>query len=284
MADIPRPERPKRRLIRTRVHDVRRLTPHLIRVVVGGDDLSGFPAGAFTDHYVKLQIPPPGAPYSAPFDAEDVKARLPREQWPRTRTYTVQHWDDQRNLLTIDFVHHGDTGVAGPWAAAARPGDGLQLSGPGGAYAPDPDADWHLMAGDESVLPAITASLARVPAGRRVHVFVEVDGPDDEIPLASPGDLRVTWLHRRGRPGDGDLLLDAVRSLDFPAGVVHAFVHGEASAVRALRGHLLVDRGVPREALSISGYWKRDRTEEGWRDDKAEWNRQVEADAAAAAV
>ena len=283
MADT-RSERPKRRLIRTRVHDVRRLTPHLIRVVVGGDDLAGFPAGAFTDHYVKLQIPPPGAPYSAPFDAEDVKARLPREQWPRTRTYTVQDWDGERNLLTIDFVHHGDTGVAGPWAAAARPGDGLQLSGPGGAYTPDPEADWHLMAGDESVLPAISASLQRVPAGRPVHVLAEVEGPDDEVALASPGDLRVTWLHRRGRPGDGDALLDAVRALEFPAGAVHAFVHGEASAVRALRRHLLVERGVPRVALSFSGYWKRDRTEEGWREDKAEWNRQVEADAAAAAV
>src|SRR3954447_23417529 len=182
MADIPRPQRPQRRLIRPRGHDVRRLPPHLIRVVVGGDDLSGFPAGAFTDHYVKLQIPPPGAPYSAPFDPEDVKARLPREQWARPRTDPVPDWDGERTLLTLHFVHHGDTGVAGPWAAAARPGDGLQLSGPGGAYAPDPDADWHLMAGDESVLPAITASLARVPAGRRVHVFVEVDGPDDEIP------------------------------------------------------------------------------------------------------
>src|SRR4051812_49820733 len=172
-----RTERPKRRPRQTRVHEVRRLTPHLIRVVVGGDDLSGFPAGAFTDHYVKLQIPPPGAPYSAPFDAEDVKARLPREQWPRTRTYTVQHWDDQRNLLTIDFVHHGDTGVAGPWAAAARPGDGLQLSGPGGAYTPDPAADWHLMAGDESVLPPISASLRRVPPGPPGHLFLDGDGP-----------------------------------------------------------------------------------------------------------
>src|SRR3954462_11061220 len=109
-----RTERPKRRGLQTRVHQVRRLTPRLIRVVVGGDDLSGFPAGAFTNHYVKLQIPPPGAPYSAPFDAEDVKARLPREQWQRTRTESVPHWDDQCNRLTIDFVHHGDTGVAGP--------------------------------------------------------------------------------------------------------------------------------------------------------------------------
>jgi NADPH-dependent ferric siderophore reductase len=273
-----RSERPKRRVLQTRVHEVRRLSPHLIRVVVAGDDLDGFPAGAFTDHYVKLQIPPPGAPYSAPFDPEDVKARLPKEQWPRTRTYTVQDWDDERKLLTIDFVHHGDTGVAGPWAAAARPGDGLQLSGPGGAYSPDPDAGWHLMVGDESVLPAISASLRRVPDGAPVHVFVEVDGPGDEVALESPGDLHVTWLHRNGNP---DVLVDAVRALHFPPGTVHAFVHGEAAAVRALRRHLLVERGVPREALSVSGYWKRDRTEEGWREDKAEWNRQVEADAAA---
>src|SRR3954453_9970831 len=157
-----RSERPKRRALITRVRDVRRLTPHLIRVVVGGDDLDGFAAGAVTDPYVKVQTPPAGAPYAAPFDPEDVKARLPREQWPRTRPYTVQDWDQERKLLTIDFVHHGGTGVAGPWAAAARPGDGLQLSGPGGAYAPDPAADWHLMAGDESVLPAIAASLRRV--------------------------------------------------------------------------------------------------------------------------
>jgi NADPH-dependent ferric siderophore reductase len=273
-----RSERPKRRVLQTRVHAVQRLTPHLIRVVVSGDDLDGFPAGAFTDHYVKLQIPPPGAPYSAPFDAEEVKARLPKEQWPRTRTYTVQDWDEQRNLLTIDFVHHGDTGVAGPWAASARPGDGLQLSGPGGAYTPDPGADWHLMVGDESVLPAISASLRRVPAGVPVHVIVEVDGPGDEVALDSPGDMHLTWLHRNGNP---DVLVDAVRALDFPPGALHAFVHGEAAAVRSLRKHLIVDRGVPREALSVSGYWKRERTEEGWREDKAEWNRQVEEDAAA---
>jgi NADPH-dependent ferric siderophore reductase len=282
MAETTTPRR-TRRVLQTRVYDVRCLTPHLIRVVVGGDDLDGFGAGAFTDHYVKLQIPPPGAPYTAPFDLEDVKARLPRDQWPRTRTYTVQHWDPERRLLTLDFVHHGDTGVAGPWAAAARPGDGLQLLGPGGAYTPDPAADWHLMIGDESVLPAISASLARVPAGVPVHVLAEVEEPEEEVPLASPGDLRLTWLHRREHPGDEDLLLRAVRALEFPAGTVHAFVHGEAAAVRAVRRHLVVERGIPREALSVSGYWKRDRTEEGWREDKAAWNRQVEEDEAAAA-
>ena len=272
------PARRTRRVIQTRVEDVRRLTPHLIRVVVGGEDLEGFGVGEFTDHYVKLQIPPKGAPYSAPFDADDVKAHLPREQWPRTRSFTVRHWDPERALLTIDFVDHGDTGVAGPWASAARPGDGLQLMGPGGAYAPDPAADWHLMVGDEAVVPAIAASLERVPEGVPVHVVLEVDGPEDEVALETPGDLRVTWLHRRADADDA--LVEAVRALAFPEGSVHAFVHGEASAVRAVRRHLVVDRGISAEALSVSGYWKRGRTDEGWREDKAEWKRQVEADEA----
>jgi NADPH-dependent ferric siderophore reductase len=275
------PARRQRRMIQTRVEEVRRLTPHLIRVVVGGDDLERFGAGEFTDHYVKLQLPPPGATYSAPFDPEEVKTQHPKEHWPRVRTYTVQEYDAEHRRLTIDFVHHGDTGVAGPWAANAQPGDGLQLMGPGGAYTPDPDADWHLMVGDEAVLPAISASLARIPAGVPVHVLVEVDGPADEVALETPGDLHLTWLHRRA--DDDDLLARAVRELDFPDGTVHAFVHGEAASVRAIRRHLLVDRGLPREALSISGYWKRDRTEEGWREDKAEWNRLVEEDAAATA-
>jgi NADPH-dependent ferric siderophore reductase len=233
---------------RARVLETRALTPQMIRVVLGGDELAGFGAGEFTDHYVKLRI------------AE------------RTRTYTVRDWDGER--LTIDFVVHGDEGVAGPWAAAARPGDELELRGPGGAYTPDPDADWHLMVGDASVIPAIAASLARIPDGVPVHVLVAVDGPEEEQPLSTPGDLHLRWLP------DDDALVAAVAGLEFPAGSVHAFVHGEASAVRAIRRHLLVDRALPREALSISGYWKRTSTDEEWREYKAEWNRLAEQDVA----
>jgi NADPH-dependent ferric siderophore reductase len=269
--------RPKRRTRQATVVSVEPLTPHLIRVVVGGDDLEGLRVGEFTDHYVKLQIPPPGATYAAPFDAEEIKAQHPREHWPRVRTYTVRAWDPERNLLTLDFVVHGDEGVAGPWATAAKAGDVLQLMGPGGAYAPDPEAAWHLMVGDLSVLPAIGAALQRIPAGVPVHVLVELDDEADRQELTSPGDLHVTWLRADG--GDG-VLLEAVRALAFPAGPVHAFVHGEASAVRAVRRHLLVDREIPHEALSISGYWKRTSTDEEWREYKAEWNRLAEQDVA----
>src|SRR3712207_9045324 len=102
-----------------RVERVKQLTPQLVRVVLGGEGLAGFAAGEFTDHYVKLQFPPPGAPYSVPFDQDAVRA-LPREQQPVMRTYTVRDWDAAARRLTIDFVVHGDAGIAGPWARDAR--------------------------------------------------------------------------------------------------------------------------------------------------------------------
>jgi NADPH-dependent ferric siderophore reductase len=275
MAEAPaRTERPVRRQRLVRVDDVIQVTPHMVRIVFGGESLEGFGAGAYSDHYVKLQVPPAGADYSAPFDQEEIRASRPKELWPRTRTYTVRAWDADKQQLTVDFVVHGSVGVAGPWAAGAQVGDLLQLGGPGGAYTPDPQADWHLMVGDPSVIPAISASLPRIPAGVPVIVLIQVDGPQDEQPLESPGNLTVSWIHS----DDEDALADALRALTFPAGTVQAFVHGEAGAVRAVRRHLLAERGLPKEALSVSGYWKRERTEEGWREDKAEWSRLAEAD------
>src|SRR5215213_8639390 len=208
----------ERTAILTTVQDISWLTPRMARIVLGGDALEGFGAGAFTDHYVKLLFPPLGAPYTAPFDPAAIKAELPREHWPRMRTYTVRAWDAERRRLTIDFVAHGDSGVAGPWAAAARPGDRLQLAGPGGAYAPDPEADWHLMVGDASVLPAIGASLERVPPGIPVHVLVEIEDASDRIELETPGDLHLRWVDRSECGAREDLLLEAVRELEPPEG------------------------------------------------------------------
>ncbi|GAA0901755.1 siderophore-interacting protein [Pseudonocardia zijingensis] len=249
------------------VRRTERLTPHMIRVVAGGEELSAFPDTPYTDRYVKLLFPRPGVPYPEPFDMSVIRAELPREQWPVMRTYTVRALDHAAGELTIDFVHHGDVGLAGPWAAAARPGDVLRLVGPGGAYAPDPEADWHLMVGDESALPAIGAACERVPAGAPVVAVLEVADVAEQQELRCPGALRVTWLHRR--PDAPQQLLDAVRALEFPPGRVHAFVHGEAGFVRAVRRHLVDERGVAREMLSVSGYWRRGVDEDGWQAEKA---------------
>jgi NADPH-dependent ferric siderophore reductase len=256
-----------------------RLTPHMIRVVLGGEGLAGFPAGAFTDHYVKLLFPPPGATYGVPYDVE----QLPQELRPVTRTYTVRAWDAAAGELTVDFVHHGDEGVAGPWAAAAQPGDLIQLMGPGGAYTPHPDADWHLLAGDESALPAIGAALERLPPGARALVYVEVAGPEEEqAELVAAGGVELVWVHR-GEAAPGETLVAAVRGARLPDGTGHVFVHGEAAAVRELRRHLRAERGLDPEFTSVSGYWRLGDTEDRWQATKREWNTAIEAEEGAVA-
>ncbi|MGV9932008.1 siderophore-interacting protein [Streptomyces olivaceoviridis] len=270
-----RPGRKPRKPHTAQVVRTERLTPHMQRVVLGGEGLAGFAADTCTDHYVKLLFGAAGVTYPEPFDLERIRAEFPREQWPVTRTYTVRAWDPGQRELTLDFVIHGDEGLAGPWALRARPGDTVRFMGPGGAYAPDLDADWHLLAGDESALPAIARALETLPAGARAHAFVEVSGPEEEQKIDT--EVPVVWLHRGDRPV-GEALLEAVRALEFPEGRPHAFVHGEASFVKELRRLLRVERQIPREDLSISGYWRLGHNEDGWQASKREWNARIEAE------
>jgi NADPH-dependent ferric siderophore reductase len=258
----------------------RRLTPGLIRIVLDGGDLERFTMPEATDAYVNVALPPPDAPYGPVFDPAHVRERHPRATWPSRRRYTVRSWDAAARELTLDFVVHGDTGVAGPWAAGVRPGGVLVFEGPAGGYRPDPAADWHLFIGDESALPAIAASLEAVPAGSSAVVRLVCDGPDHEVDLSSPGDLDLVWLHRSGSPDDGDLLPTAVRDLAFPRGRVHAFVHGEAGEIREIRKHLLVDRGLTRADMSCSPYWRREMTDEAWRLVKRDFVAAMESDVA----
>lgn len=279
-------EKPVRKTPKAKVLEVlrtERLSPHMIRVVLGGPGLAAFTDNDYTDHYVKLQFPPEGATYPQPLDLEWIRENLPREQWPIARTYTVRSFDPAAGELAIDFVYHGDEGVAGPWAAAAKPGDQLALMGPGGAYAPSPAADWHLLVGDESAIPAIGGALERIPVGVPVKVVIEVSGPDDEQELPTPGDAELVWLHRgEAAPGTTDLLLDHITAMEFPSGKVHAFVHGEGGMVmKKLRPHLFKERGIARDQVSISGYWRHGRTEESFRQWKSEL---AEADRAGAQV
>jgi NADPH-dependent ferric siderophore reductase len=269
------PARKARKPYEAQVVRTERITPHMVRVVLGGEGLAGFAVEEYTDHYVKLLFAPEGVSYPEPFDVDRIREEFPREQWPTNRTYTVRSWDAALRELAVDFVVHGDEGLAGPWAARAQVGETIHLLGPGGGYAPSASADWHLLVGDESALPAIAASMERMPAGALVHAFVEVESAEEEQKVLTPDGTEITWLHRRDRPV-GELLVAAVTALDFPAGEVCAFVHGEAAFVKDLRRHLRLERQIPREQLSISGYWRLGQDDEAWRAAKREWNERVE--------
>ncbi|WP_082099252.1 siderophore-interacting protein [Demequina iriomotensis] len=248
----PRPARPLRTLTVTRTE---RLSPSMVRVVLTGPDLDTLPDLPFTDHYVKLRF------------------------GEVTRTYTIRSLDMEARELAIDFVIHGDEGLAGPWAAAARPGDTVSFAGPGGGWAPSAEADVHLLVGDESALPAVAAALERLQDTRddaRVEVYLEVADASEEQELPATSRTRVHWIHRGPGDGYGEALTRAVIAAELPEGRLEAFVHGNADMIKPLRRHLFLERGVPRDQVSISGYWRTGMNEDGWQSSKREFNARME--------
>lgn len=258
MSKDRRPPRPVHTATVVRTETIAR---DMVRVVLTGDALLGLPELTMTDHYVKLKF-------------GDV-----------TRTYTVRWFDRVANELAIDFVIHGDEGLAGPWAARAQAGDEISFNGPGGKWRPSPDADVHLLVGDEAAIPAIAAALDALPDDAVAKVFIEVASADHHQPLRETARTDVVWVHRdehatdSGRPlGYGEALTLAVLRAGVPEGRVEAFVHGNADMVKPLRRFLLKQARIPRERVSISGYWRTGMNEDGWQSSKADFNAAMEAE------
>lgn len=269
-----------------------KLTDHMVRVVLGGTGYDTFCPSQFTDSYVKVVFVRPGIDVDAlpqPLTLDSFDG-LTDEERPVIRTLTVRRADPVAREIAIDVSVHGDHGVVGPWATGAQPGQPVYLMGPNGAYAPDPAADWHLLAGDESALPAIAAALEALPPDAVGKAFIEVAGPDDEIALTAPQGVQLNWLHRGGRAdlvgqdraGDNAPLVEAVTTTLWLPGQVQVFIHGEAQAVmHNLRPYIRREREVEAKWTSISGYWRRGRTEETFRQWKKELASKEAAEAAA---
>lgn len=254
-------------------------TPIVRRITLGGPTLADFVSNGFADQYVKLIFPIPGVEYPQPLDMEYVRKNLPRNEWPVLRTYTVRAVDPVAQSLELDIVVHGAEGLAGPWARNAQIGDEISLTGPGGAYSPDPAADWHLFVGDDSAVPAIMVAVAALPRDAQADIFLEVETAAEEQPLDVGPNMRVIWLHRDDHI-PGELLVPAVRACPWRSPNVHVFAHGEAAFIKELRPYFRDERLVPRERLSISGYWRYGYTDEEHRTLKRQ-EREKETEASA---
>jgi len=244
----------KRRLLQ--VGDVNRITPKMARVVFGGDELSGFVSAAHDDH-VKLFFPrlgqdKPALPTQTPNGPVYAEGVTP----PAARDYTPRRYDPAAGTLAIDFVLHGD-GPATSWAAQARPGDFLGVGGPRGSFIVPDDFDWYLLAGDESALPAIGRRLEELPATARAFVVAEVADAGEEQRFTSRAQVETHWLRRNGAaPGSQPLLQKAIAELKLPSGEGYAWVAAEAATAKALRRHLVDERGLRKDRVKAAAYWK----------------------------
>ncbi|MFF3866114.1 siderophore-interacting protein [Micromonospora sp. NPDC001898] len=244
----------------------RRLGPTMTRITLGGPQLTAF-AGGGRDQSVNLFLPHPGqsAPV-VPVDAGDDWFGRWRALDPAVRavmrSFTVRAQRPEVGEVDIDFADHGDTGPASRWAGRARPGDQVLLLGPAVAdnravcFRPPVDADWMLLAADETALPAVGAILEWLPAGTRARAWIEVPHVADIQDLPAPPGVEVTWLVRGTTPPGSGLLRDAVRAARLPGVVPYAWLAGESATVRGLRRHLVQERGTDRRRVTFAGYWR----------------------------
>jgi NADPH-dependent ferric siderophore reductase len=180
--------------------------------------------------------------------AQDVELHLRDGSGRRVkRRYTIRTARTDRGEIDLDVLLHGDW-PGSNWAASAAPGDEVSFQGPRGKLVLT-DADWHLLCGDESALPAIAAICEALE--QPAVALIECTDADDRLPV--DGDVR--WLYRGARPaGTPDLLLPAITDLGFPTGRGHAYLMGETRSMVALRA-ALEDRGFDHDAIFVKGYW-----------------------------
>ncbi len=243
----------KMRLLQVR--DVSRLTPKMLRVVVGGDALAGFVSASYDDH-VKLFFPHPGEEMPVlPTPSPNGPVYPEGVARPPSRDYTPRRYDAAASTLTLDFVLH-DAGPATAWAAQARPGHFLGVGGPRGSFVIPDDFDWYLFAGDETALPAIGRRLEELAPTAHALVVAEVADKEEEQRFTSRASVDVRWLHRNGA-GTTSLLEDAIAALRIPQGEGYAWVAAEAATAKTLRRHLVEERGLDKERVKAAAYWKR---------------------------
>jgi NADPH-dependent ferric siderophore reductase len=237
------------------VADISQLTPRMRRITFSGEKLAEYPNDGPATHF-KLLLPAPGqAEVSLPTPGPD-GLRWPDPR-PVRRTFTPRYVDRAGQRLIVDFALHSDGGPASAWAAAARIGDRVVVTGARGAYRIDQGPDWTLLVADETALPAVGTILDEAPAGARVLLVAEVADEAEQLVFDTAAELTTVWCHRReGQAGFGMLAAEAVRDLALPAGRGACWVGLEATAMRAVRRHLLDEHGMDRQQLHTRGYWK----------------------------
>ncbi|HET6552008.1 MAG TPA: siderophore-interacting protein [Dyella sp.] len=243
------------------VQRVERLTPQMQRIVLGGEALRGFLSASPDDH-VKLFFPNRQGQLVLPTPSQG-RLEFPEGVEPSPmRDYTPRLHDAARNELTVDFVLHGD-GPAATWAEQAAPGQRIGAGGPRGSFVVASDFDHYVMIGDETALPAIGRWLEELPPSAHAIVRIEIPAVEDRQPLASRANVDLAWFERNGTDAASSTLLEeALRQLPTPEGDSFWWIAAESGRARRLRQHLADERGIPKEWLRSTGYWKADDTEE----------------------
>ncbi|WP_040168099.1 siderophore-interacting protein [Microbacterium gorillae] len=224
------------------VSAVERVAPEMIRVTVAGDELAGFTSTGPADH-VKLFLPDP--------ETGVIHTRLPGTEPTGpvlVRDFTPLPRED--GSLDLDFYTHENPGPAASWALSVQPGDAARVAGPRGSRGVPSGVGRLILIADETALPSVRRwreLAAGVPA--TIIAMVGDDGAWVSDYLGAPEDLRVL-----GRSADEVI---AVLTELGVAEDTFVWAAGEATELIPVRRYLRRELGLPKEQVSVDGYWRR---------------------------
>lgn len=233
----------------------KKLSSHMLRVTLGGAGMARFPDKQ-ESAYIKLIFP------------QENGTR------PLMRTYTVRHQRHQE--IDVDFVIHEASGPASTWARSAQVDDKILVGGPGPKKLLNTDADWFLLVGDMTALPAISVNISQLPTHARGYVVIEILDNSDIQDLTVPENIDLHWLLNPHPDPSGETLGRYVENLNWLPGKVSAWVASEFSSMQKLRKYLKQTRLLNKEQLYISSYWKIGNDEDQHKTEKRQDAQQLE--------
>lgn len=258
-------------LVHLTVLRTERLSPHWMRVTLGGAEISQFRHMGY-DQWFRIFLPLGGDEGLDRLPAKANKMfgylrylRIPDGVRPVMRNYSVRAYrpatESAGAEIDVDFVLHGSAaeGTAGPasrWAETCEPGESVVIIDEGLAFNPARGVDRVVLVADETGLPAIASICATLPADSSGVAIIEVPSPEDTLEFPHPAGITVRWIVREHGIKPGSLALQALTEAALPDAPFHAYIVGEQALPTEARRHLVGERGVSKDRVSFCGYWR----------------------------
>lgn len=251
-----------------------RLSPHWMRITLGGGELDRFRPMGY-DQWFRIFLPLGGDEGLERLPAKANKLfgylkylRIPEGMRPVMRNYSVRAFRpataETGPEIDVDFVLHGSAidGSAGPasrWAEMCEPGESVVIIDEGLSFNPERGTDRVVLVADETGLPAIASICASVPETATGVAIIEVPDAADALEFPHPAGIDVRWIVRDPSAKPGEPALAALTALapdELPPAPFHAYIAGEQALPTGARRHLVADRSVDKDRISFCGYWR----------------------------
>jgi NADPH-dependent ferric siderophore reductase len=247
------------------------VTPHLIRLHIGSDDVEIFKETTLGGT-CKLSFPPLGIRdiHFAEYDADKKKWYTPSDKFkPVTRTYTLRGINAEENELIVDVADHGDNGPGSRWARNAKIGDRIGVSMKAKKKELAPKTDFICLAADLTGLPVISAIIESLPATTKGVVCVEIPTKEDVHTIETKANLKFKWIVNPNR-GKGTALAKLVTKQNFPKrneGKRFAYIAGESQSIKEIKSFFKDDLEWKKDEFYCTSHWKAGKAERNGLED-----------------